>query len=173
MHFGSEAMYIGSRNKSCIRKDAVPTLFLKNDISCHSYFSDDRNQPINSLPRRIHLKKEIVKKIISFFVIFYVPKRNSLFNGVKRRSAQFSPMAKKYYQLALDFRKTARKLERTCHDLKEKVKRMKDTAYFNEFLKAKVNAHTYNFLLSQLRCQKLHPKRRRFTLDEKIFFYHY
>ncbi|KAL1489231.1 hypothetical protein ABEB36_014164 [Hypothenemus hampei] len=47
MHFGSEAMYIGSRNKSCIRKDAVPTLFLKNDISCHSYFSDDRNQPIN------------------------------------------------------------------------------------------------------------------------------
>ncbi|KAL1487468.1 hypothetical protein ABEB36_015862 [Hypothenemus hampei] len=130
MHFRSEAMYIGSRNKSCIRKDAVPTLFLKNDISCHSYFSDDRNQPIN---------------VEQLTLAMDVPKRNSLFNGVKRRSAQFSPMAKKYYQLALDFRKTARKLERTCHDLKEKVKRMKDTAYFNEFLKAKVNAHTYNF----------------------------
>lgn len=74
------------------------------------------------------------------------------------------------YKIAGDLRKTAKRLNFKCNNLKQQLKHMESVTNSPDILKAKLNQHTYNFVMSQLRCQPLKPKGRRYTLDEKILF---
>lgn len=98
-------------------------------------------------------------------------RRTRLLHYTKTKSAvDLTPKARRMYKIASDLRKTARRLNFTSGDLREKVKKLQKFSESPEFLRSKLNKHTFDFVMSQLRCQILKPKGRRYTLDEKIFF---
>lgn len=98
-------------------------------------------------------------------------KRTNLLRYINTKKAiDLTPRSRKMYKIASDLRRTARRLNFATGDLREKIKRMQKIPESPEFLRAKLNRATYDFVMSQLRCQSLQPKGRRYTLDEKIFF---
>ena len=74
------------------------------------------------------------------------------------KTSYSTPKAKRFFKIAKDLRKTARKLNFKCENLREKVKNMEKVDYSPIFLKCGLNKTTYDFFNSQLKFQKLHPK---------------
>ncbi|CAG9829804.1 unnamed protein product [Diabrotica balteata] len=134
IHFDDNQKYIGSRYKSTIKQDAVPTLFL----------------PI--------IKNGLRSKL-----------RLLAYSGTES-VAKLTPKAKKFYRIAKDLRKTAKRLDFKCLNLKKELRRVEKVMESGDFLAQSINKATYDFIKCQLRCQKFQPKGRRYSLDEKILF---
>lgn len=80
-----------------------------------------------------------------------------------------SPKVKKLHELASGFRKIAKRLNSKLVSTKQRLREAEKFANSPEYLKAKLNNQTYNFVMSQIRHQHIPPKGRRFTLEDKIF----
>ncbi|XP_030760530.1 uncharacterized protein LOC115885686 [Sitophilus oryzae] len=181
-------LYGGTRNKSLIKKDAVPTLFLHEPGSSASNKESFKHQ------EQLNLKEEMAvlppqvlpsSPIPSTSAVVQTPspksnyktstpakvanlrKRvNLLARSHTRNISDLTPKTKKYYRIASDLRRTAIRLDLNRIDLRERLKNMEDVTTSAGFLKAKLNKQTYEFVLSQLRCHLY------YSLNEKIFFYH-
>lgn len=81
---------------------------------------------------------------------------------------QLNPREKQMYGIAKGFIKVARNLERKCVSLKKRVSDAEKMSRSPQFLRTSLNEVTYNFVLSQLKNQKVSPKGRRFSLNDKI-----
>ncbi|XP_056648588.1 uncharacterized protein LOC130453026 [Diorhabda sublineata] len=87
-----------------------------------------------------------------------------------RKASELTPKAKKLYRVASSLRKISKKLNFGHTSLKKRIRVLEKVSYTAEVLKTKVNKTTYDFIMSQVRCQGVKPKGRRYSLDEKIFF---
>lgn len=66
-------------------------------------------------------------------------------------------------------RKTAKRLDREFSNVKNRLKKSSKFAQSVEYMQKNLNEPSFNFLMSQLQQQKIEPKGRRYTLNDKIF----
>lgn len=88
--------------------------------------------------------------------------------GVSRK-IYLTPKANMLYRVASNLKKVSRRLFIDKAKNKEKIKAALHFAESPDFLRAKVNEKTLNFLLCQMKMQKKCPRGRRFTFEDKIF----
>lgn len=86
------------------------------------------------------------------------------------RKNQLTPKANKLYTIANNLVKIGRQLNKENAEARKRLQMASDFVNSEEYIKSTtVNLQTYRFIMSQVRLQKLKPKARRFTLDDKIF----
>lgn len=85
------------------------------------------------------------------------------------RIALLTPKARKLHKLATNMRKTVRRLDREFTTVKKRLKKSSKIAESMEHMRNNLNEPSYNFLMSQLQQQKIKPKGRRYSLNDKIF----
>ncbi|XP_074025793.1 uncharacterized protein [Leptinotarsa decemlineata] len=100
----------------------------------------------------------------------YKTKKSVLRDLKVGRQSLLTPRAKHLYGRVIDSSKKLARLSRQLRTYQEKLhaaKKLSDSVNFQNLVKH-INTLTYTFILSQIRSQKLVPKSRRFTTDEKI-----
>ncbi|KAK9686274.1 Transposase protein [Popillia japonica] len=87
--------------------------------------------------------------------------------GVKTAS-QLTPKAQKLYRIARTLRKTTKRLFVEHADCNERIKQAKKFVASPDYIRLQLNALVFQFISSQIKLQKVSPKLRRFTLDDKL-----
>lgn len=88
--------------------------------------------------------------------------------GIKKKE-QLCHTGRQLHKVAQKFQRVAVKLNRDLITTKRRLKEAEDLVNTPLFTKANLNKQTQNFILSQLKHQKLTPKGRRFSLEDKMF----
>ncbi|KAI4462935.1 thap domain [Holotrichia oblita] len=87
--------------------------------------------------------------------------------GVTRKQ-QLTPKSRKLYHIATALQRTARRLDYENIDLKQRVELADNFIKSEEFMHTVVNDVAAKFIMSQIKLQKMKPRGRRFTLDDKL-----
>ncbi|KAI4455615.1 thap domain-containing protein 9 [Holotrichia oblita] len=87
--------------------------------------------------------------------------------GVTRKQ-QLTPKSRKLYHIATALQRTARRLDYENIDLKQRVELADNFIKSEEFMHTVVNDVAAKFIMSQIKLQKIKPRGRRFTLDDKL-----
>jgi hypothetical protein len=98
-------------------------------------------------------------------------KKRSIFRGIANLSrSEATPRKKKLMEIIEKKEDHVRKLKKKCKDHAHSIKALSNLADSNVVtsLFKDMPSSTADFLLSQIRCAKRHPKGRRWTMDEKV-----
>lgn len=82
-----------------------------------------------------------------------------------RKVQDLLPKSQVLYKYAIRLRENSKRENLKLISTKDRLKKAVQLSKSPEFMKAKVNKHTFNFLLSQLKLQKI----ARFSLEDKMF----
>lgn len=85
------------------------------------------------------------------------------------RAKNLTPKAQKLYYVAKKLQKVTRRLNFQNASNRDRLTEALNYTKSPDFLRAKLNSRSLNFINSQLRMQQKNPRGRRFTLDDKVF----